>query len=309
MQDIKTSLSEEALKIVTGARRSAYGKPENNFERIARLWNAHIANTDRVLHYKADVYPSPRSAHLDAADVATFCRFIKEARLAETPNHRDSFVDIIGYTLCQGEMALDDSIKELGDTLNAIPGFRADEGATVLDALMAQHEGKTAAEMVEAEMGGINTKPSTIWQNRTAAAAHTVIDDLCQRTADARKQVQQRANQSWADAANADRLDAAIERGNVLLGRQPGESCSCGDYPGGACDGCSAPAWKRAKVGDVIRYRALQSERLATVTAIDANDSQHRVAADIGSIKHRWLHNADVHSIVSRPSDSVSSDK
>lgn len=91
--EIKEALAAEAVKIVSGARRAAYGKPEQNFERIARLWNAHMLNTGR-------------DGSLTPVDVATFCRLIKEARLAETPGHRDSFVDILGYTLCQAEIAL-----------------------------------------------------------------------------------------------------------------------------------------------------------------------------------------------------------
>lgn len=91
--EIKQALAEEAVRIVSGARRAAYGRPEQNFERIARLWNAHMLNTGR-------------EGNLTAVDVATFCRLIKEARLAETPDHRDSFVDILGYTLCQAEIAL-----------------------------------------------------------------------------------------------------------------------------------------------------------------------------------------------------------
>jgi hypothetical protein len=96
--EIKQTLAEEAVRIVNGARRSAYGRPEQNFERIARLWNAHMLNTQR-------------DGNLTAVDVATFCRLIKEARLAETPDHRDSFVDILGYTLCQAEIALPWGLK------------------------------------------------------------------------------------------------------------------------------------------------------------------------------------------------------
>src|SRR4051812_48079626 len=101
--DVKTSIGEEAIRIVSGARRSAYGKPEDNFERIARLWNVHLHNTNRLLVNAG--FPGQTMA-LTAIDVATFCRFIKEARLAETPDHRDSFVDILGYAMCQAELAL-----------------------------------------------------------------------------------------------------------------------------------------------------------------------------------------------------------
>ena len=36
--DIKVVIADEAKNIVAGARRSAYGTPEDNFERIARFW-------------------------------------------------------------------------------------------------------------------------------------------------------------------------------------------------------------------------------------------------------------------------------
>ena len=118
--DIKTSIGEEAIRIVKGARRSAYGKPEDNFERIARLWNVHLANTGREI-----VYNDGRGPHglLTAIDVATFCRYIKEARLAETPDHRDSYVDIMGYAMCQAELAL-----KPAETAEALFRFAKDGG-------------------------------------------------------------------------------------------------------------------------------------------------------------------------------------
>jgi len=91
-QDVKSALADEAKAIVTGARRSAYGSPENNFERIARFWQAYFENTGR-----GDV-------KLTAADISPLMRLMKEARLCETPDHRDSFVDLIGYTLTGAEI-------------------------------------------------------------------------------------------------------------------------------------------------------------------------------------------------------------
>lgn len=93
------TLVEEAIAAVTGARRGAYGTPENNFERIARYWNAHRANTGR-----------PQD--ITAADVSKMMRLMKEARLDESPTHRDSFVDIIGYTLTDAEIVGVESIME-----------------------------------------------------------------------------------------------------------------------------------------------------------------------------------------------------
>lgn len=92
LADVKAALADEAKAIVTGARRSAYGTPEDNFERIARFWQAYFENTGR-----GDV-------KLTAADISPLMRLMKEARLCETPDHRDSFVDLIGYTLTGAEI-------------------------------------------------------------------------------------------------------------------------------------------------------------------------------------------------------------
>lgn len=94
--DIKQELSAEALSIVTGARRSAYGAPEQNFQRIRRLWNAHLLNIGVL---------APDTGGLEVQDVAALMRLMKEARLAETPDHRDSYVDLVGYSLCGAEVA------------------------------------------------------------------------------------------------------------------------------------------------------------------------------------------------------------
>lgn len=80
------SLTAEAEKIVNGQRQTAYGTPEDNFERIARFWSAYFKNTGREIEFTA-------------ADVSPMMRLLKEARLCATPDHRDSHVDIIGYTL------------------------------------------------------------------------------------------------------------------------------------------------------------------------------------------------------------------
>lgn len=89
--DIKASIADEAKRIVSGARRAAYGPPESNFERIARFWTGYMQNTGR------DIV-------VTAADVSPMMRLMKEARLCETPDHRDSFVDLVGYALCGAEL-------------------------------------------------------------------------------------------------------------------------------------------------------------------------------------------------------------
>lgn len=124
--DIKEELSAEALKIVTGARRSAYGRPEQNFQRIARLWNAHLVNVGLL---DESILRDPDAHGMRPGDVAAFMRLMKEARLAETPDHRDSYVDLIGYSLCGAEVA---------GVVSTGPAF--DPIAAQLDAMAAQSE-------------------------------------------------------------------------------------------------------------------------------------------------------------------------
>jgi len=105
MNNVKQNLLDEAGKIVNGARRKDYGTPEDNFARIAKFWQAYMENTGRA------------EAKITAADVSPLMRLMKEARLCESPSHRDSFVDIIGYTLTGAEINLDEeSVKFSGRT-------------------------------------------------------------------------------------------------------------------------------------------------------------------------------------------------
>ena len=90
--DIKAEIADEAKRIVSGARRSAYGKPEDNFERIARLWQAHFENTGRA------------EAKVTAGDISLLMVLMKIGRLAESPKHYDSWVDVVGYALTGAEV-------------------------------------------------------------------------------------------------------------------------------------------------------------------------------------------------------------
>lgn len=70
-----------------------YGKPEDNFQRIATLWNAHLENRG----LRSDWALTP-------ADVAQMMILLKIARLEHQPKHQDSVVDIAGYAACLGEI-------------------------------------------------------------------------------------------------------------------------------------------------------------------------------------------------------------
>ena len=85
-QELHTSVLDEALQAVFGNRQKNYGHPRENFQRIAILWTAWL---------KAR-YPS-MDITLDNLDVAQMMIGVKQGRLIETPEHRDSYVDIAGY--------------------------------------------------------------------------------------------------------------------------------------------------------------------------------------------------------------------
>ena len=76
------NLFDEARQAVVD-RGQVYGHPERNFDRIAALLNCWLADKLR--------------RPLDAQDVAMVGLLMKVARLQESPKHRDSVVDIMGY--------------------------------------------------------------------------------------------------------------------------------------------------------------------------------------------------------------------
>jgi hypothetical protein len=74
---------------VFGARQGTYGHPRADFQRTAALWQAYLSTKSPA--------SSPEGGFLTPEDVAYMMILLKMARLMETPNHRDSIVDIAGY--------------------------------------------------------------------------------------------------------------------------------------------------------------------------------------------------------------------
>lgn len=89
-KDKSVQLLEQATAIVVGARRSAYGAPEDNFSCIAELWSAYIKRRSMA----------GKSTLFNPADIAAMMVLMKVARIAETQNHTDSWRDIAGYAAC-----------------------------------------------------------------------------------------------------------------------------------------------------------------------------------------------------------------
>lgn len=90
-----TSMSEEAQQIVNGERQQDYGNINDSFLRIAGLWSAYTGFT------------------IDKYDVAKMMMLLKISR-AKNGNHRDSYVDIVGYVECVDKLlVLDQGCKEV----------------------------------------------------------------------------------------------------------------------------------------------------------------------------------------------------
>jgi hypothetical protein len=108
IRDPAATLLEQAHKIVTGARRQSYGTPEDNFTCIADLWQVYLERRfpAQVTHTAVDAEPGGQTIHLlrhvnlTATDIAAMMVLMKVARLAETPNHADSWRDVAGYAAC-----------------------------------------------------------------------------------------------------------------------------------------------------------------------------------------------------------------
>jgi len=80
----RQSILNDAMQ-ATKDRGQDYGKPSENFERIASLWAA----------YKSEPF--------SAQDVGMMMMLVKISRLMESPLHEDSWVDIAGYSAITAE--------------------------------------------------------------------------------------------------------------------------------------------------------------------------------------------------------------
>jgi hypothetical protein len=94
--DVREAILVQANDIVTTNRNKQYGEPEENFGRIADLWNAYIKGIDRPLN---------------AGDVALLMVLMKVARLEENHNNWDSWLDLIGYGACGAHTVFDEPPK------------------------------------------------------------------------------------------------------------------------------------------------------------------------------------------------------
>lgn len=84
----RSEILKTAETCVCGHREQDYGSPENNFQKIADLWNAYLGFKYRI----------------DARDVALMMSLLKIARASTDKPTDDCFVDLAGYAACAGEI-------------------------------------------------------------------------------------------------------------------------------------------------------------------------------------------------------------
>ena len=98
--EVREHVLDEAKKYVLKDRNSTYGKPEDNFRRIAELWTAYLG-----------IRPKDVGAPITPTDVAQMMLLMKVARLAHNPTHKDSWIDAAGYIACGAGIEIGENPK------------------------------------------------------------------------------------------------------------------------------------------------------------------------------------------------------
>ena len=93
---------EAAAEIVCKDREEQYGKPEDNFGLIAKMWSIWL------------------DTEVTASDVAMMMAMLKIARIKTGKPKEDNYIDLIGYVACMAEIDVekDTSIKPKFDINN-----------------------------------------------------------------------------------------------------------------------------------------------------------------------------------------------
>jgi len=102
------SLLQAAEATIHGPRQDDYGDKLQNFTQIAMLWQGLFATK---------LQPAAR---ITPEDVALAMIQVKISRLAKSPDHLDSILDVAGYAGCFNELQLDRKagVQLLGATVD-----------------------------------------------------------------------------------------------------------------------------------------------------------------------------------------------
>ena len=83
----RDEIIEKAKTLISGQRAADYGDAKDNFDRIAAGWNIIVENAN---------------GPITAKHVALMMDWVKTARLLETIDHNDSWIDKVGYSALGG---------------------------------------------------------------------------------------------------------------------------------------------------------------------------------------------------------------
>lgn len=77
---------DKAKHCICGKRQEDYGSPEDNFAVIGKYWSVYLGR------------------EITPLDVATMMSLFKLGRLTSGKGTEDSYIDLIGYAACAGEI-------------------------------------------------------------------------------------------------------------------------------------------------------------------------------------------------------------
>jgi len=84
----RAEILDTAKEYVTKDRAEQHGDLEENFNRIADLWNSYL-----------------EGSYISVTDVAVMMTLLKIARIKSNPSSGDNWIDSCGYMACGGELS------------------------------------------------------------------------------------------------------------------------------------------------------------------------------------------------------------
>lgn len=84
----RTSILEEAIQLINGDRNDSYGDPVDDFKTTASLWQTYLS---RTISARGRLVLMPH-------DIAVMMDLLKIARISWSPEKRDHWADLGGYT-------------------------------------------------------------------------------------------------------------------------------------------------------------------------------------------------------------------
>ena len=86
----RTDILKESINLINGERNSTYGDPLDDFATTAAMWDVYL---ERTIEARGTLDIKPH-------DIAIMMNLLKIARIAWSPEKRDHWADLGGYTGC-----------------------------------------------------------------------------------------------------------------------------------------------------------------------------------------------------------------